>query len=39
MDLGLRIESFVMARFGFESLKDLGIKVLEKLLKDYCLVF
>jgi hypothetical protein len=28
-----------MGRFGFESLEDLGIRVLGKLLEDYCLVF
>jgi hypothetical protein len=39
MDLGLRIESCVMGRFGFENLEDLGIRVLGKLLEDYCLVF
>jgi hypothetical protein len=31
MDLGSRVESCVIARFGFESLEDLGIKVLRKL--------
>jgi len=39
MDLGLKIESCVMAQFGFESFKDLKIRVLGKLLEDYCLLF
>jgi hypothetical protein len=39
MDLGLRIEFCIMAWFGFESLKDLGFRVLDKLLEDYGLGF
>jgi hypothetical protein len=39
MDLGLKIEFCVMAWFGFESLEDLGIRVVGKLSKDYYLVF
>jgi len=39
MDLGLRTKSCVMAQFGFESFKDLKIRVLGKFLEDYCLLF
>jgi hypothetical protein len=35
MVLGLRTKFCVMAQFGFESLEDLGIRVLKKLLEDY----
>jgi hypothetical protein len=38
MDLGLRMEFCVMAQFGFESLEDLGFRVLGKLLEDYGLM-
>jgi hypothetical protein len=39
MDLGLKTKSCVMARFGFESLEDLGFRALRKLLEDYGLMF